>query len=1236
MGKIFGYFHRSVRGVLFLASFFLFSGMFGVGIVNAQTITDLFLSEYIEGTSYNKAIEIYNGTGSSVTLRSGSTHNYFLIKVANPGGTETWTYGTVYQFDDGAIIADGDVYVVHHSSAGTEITTQGDQTSTGANFNGDDPVALVKDVNNNGIYEDGTDILLDVIGDMSGTTWGEDVTWSRKTGFFGNNGTFDLTEFNESVQDTFTFLGTHVAIEIVDTDGDTVPDTSDNCPANSNTNQTDVDGDGIGDACDNCSSISNPGQEDADLDGIGDVCEDTDGDTVLDTSDNCPADANLDQADGDSDGKGDTCDLPSVLSIIPADESTDITITYNPVIIFSESMLSSTINTTNIQLLDNGSPISTTIVYDSENYSATIIPDASLAYSITYTIQVTTGVTDDSSNAFASLAEYTFTTLAEADTTAPVSTASLETGTFGGEQTVTLAVSDNGESCTECTIYYTTDGLDPTTSSNIYSSSISVTNSLTLKFFAIDAANNAETPVNSKAYIIVDLPTDVPENIVGTFLPDGHISLTWNDIGNATSYKLYRSTVSGVYTDILATSEDSTYTDETTSSAYTYYYKVAASNLAGDSNMSEEISVTDYTFTNAVYASSITGQADLPGGITSITLGNSTVMDVSANVSSISGGNIITGGNLIALNNFTSGDLLGKDLSVSQIVGDKSIIIGKSVKLESGIDATPITLANNDFSTATVSIPDGTAVLASSTWDGQILPPKSGSTSGSAPSGFSISSGVVEVGSSTEVLLFDTAVSVVIDGAYSAVGYKSSGSNTWTRILNTCIGSYANPDKPTFPGECFITNSGLNKTKIYTYHLTTFGGMTSTSGTSSSGGGGGGGGRSYTFPDSAAAYALPKGESTREFYLLRSVSLQQTGGKITRPVKIENLETHQILEIPKGSIVKDSIGNPFTGIITVPKNVKADKLPQIEGGYEVIKGVQVGTLNGESITFSTPFALEIPIIGVSNAQSKDLKVYYFDYSKAQIELAGNGGILATDRGSITVTADHMSTFLVVDTRGEDFFQVNTRGGFESEIKTITQMNTVSKEAERFIPSQADQSASLFRDTVGHWAERYIDKLRLTGVVSGKSEGIFEPNSPLTRAELTKVAINAFSITVPESIDENPFTDVDMNLWYAPFIYAARNTMIVKGYPDETFQPNNSVSRVEALKIILETSGVDISGATSAGFEDIEVDSWYEQYVDYAYENEMIDGFRNNIFKPAEPITRGEMARVIVVLWELME
>ena len=76
----------------------------------------------------------------------------------------------------------------------------------------------------------------------------------------------------------YHFCGGHLSATackttVVDSDGDGIPDSRDNCPKVSNADQKDTDGDGIGDACDNCPLAKNPDQKDSNGNGIGDVCE---------------------------------------------------------------------------------------------------------------------------------------------------------------------------------------------------------------------------------------------------------------------------------------------------------------------------------------------------------------------------------------------------------------------------------------------------------------------------------------------------------------------------------------------------------------------------------------------------------------------------------------------------------------------------------------------------------------------------------------------------------------------------------------------------------------------------------------------------------------------------------------------------------------------------------------------------------------------------------------------------
>ena len=161
-----------------------------VTVTDGSTTADLLISEYIEGSSNNKAVEIFNGTGASVDLAAG---NYDLRVYSN--GTNNFT-----RIDLTGTIANGDVFVVANSSANAAILAQADQTSGSLSFNGNDPVALAKASNN-----------LDVVGTIGvNVTNLADVTKVRLSSVSAGNTTYTPEEWTNSAADTVSYLGSHV------------------------------------------------------------------------------------------------------------------------------------------------------------------------------------------------------------------------------------------------------------------------------------------------------------------------------------------------------------------------------------------------------------------------------------------------------------------------------------------------------------------------------------------------------------------------------------------------------------------------------------------------------------------------------------------------------------------------------------------------------------------------------------------------------------------------------------------------------------------------------------------------------------------------------------------------------------------------------------------------------------------------------------------------------------------
>ncbi|MEF3695371.1 MAG: chitobiase/beta-hexosaminidase C-terminal domain-containing protein [Candidatus Cloacimonadota bacterium] len=106
--------------------------LLGLGLLQAQFAQSLFFSEYVEGSSNNKAIEIFNGTGVTVDLST------VTVKLGSNGGT--WSATNIITLSGS--LAHGEVYVIANAGANAAILAQSDVTSTVTYFNGDDALGL--------------------------------------------------------------------------------------------------------------------------------------------------------------------------------------------------------------------------------------------------------------------------------------------------------------------------------------------------------------------------------------------------------------------------------------------------------------------------------------------------------------------------------------------------------------------------------------------------------------------------------------------------------------------------------------------------------------------------------------------------------------------------------------------------------------------------------------------------------------------------------------------------------------------------------------------------------------------------------------------------------------------------------------------------------------------------------------------------------------------------------------
>ena len=180
---------------------------FQVNVAEAPEFPRVFISEYVEGSSYNKAIEVFNNTGADLSLASCELRLY-----SNGSATST---ASVRLGEDNETIPHGGTFVVCHKSANEAILSICNlQNSSVCNFNGDDALDLVCD-----------DIVVDTFGQIGfqpnkewigsqGKARTADRTLRRKCGIGqgqpDGSGPFDPDlEWDNYAKDTFSGLGSH-------------------------------------------------------------------------------------------------------------------------------------------------------------------------------------------------------------------------------------------------------------------------------------------------------------------------------------------------------------------------------------------------------------------------------------------------------------------------------------------------------------------------------------------------------------------------------------------------------------------------------------------------------------------------------------------------------------------------------------------------------------------------------------------------------------------------------------------------------------------------------------------------------------------------------------------------------------------------------------------------------------------------------------------------------------------
>lgn len=158
------------------------------------------------------------------------------------------------------------------------------------------------------------------------------------------------------------------------------------------------------------------------------------------------------------------------------------------------------------------------------------------------------------------------------------------------------------------------------------------------------------------------------------------------------------------------------------------------------------------------------------------------------------------------------------------------------------------------------------------------------------------------------------------------------------------------------------------------------------------------------------------------------------------------------------------------------------------------------------------------------------------------------------------------------------------------------------------------------------------------IISGYPDGSFKPDKKVSRVEALKFITEALvgkdkKVYDPKNL---PFADTELGVWYSGYVATAQLNGLVNGYPDKTFRPAQDVNLAEFSKIALNAIDAKVPETVKVDpYSDVEKDQWYAPFIAYAKQKNFLDEDRSKVY-PGEAMTRADVAEFIFRIMVMKE
>ncbi|MCR8659773.1 endo-1,4-beta-xylanase [Paenibacillus endoradicis] len=170
-----------------------------------------------------------------------------------------------------------------------------------------------------------------------------------------------------------------------------------------------------------------------------------------------------------------------------------------------------------------------------------------------------------------------------------------------------------------------------------------------------------------------------------------------------------------------------------------------------------------------------------------------------------------------------------------------------------------------------------------------------------------------------------------------------------------------------------------------------------------------------------------------------------------------------------------------------------------------------------------------------------------------------------------------------------------------------------------------------------WAKQAIDAMAARDVIKGTSVNSFSPANSITRADFITLLVRSLELQ-GNGKNTTMFSDVSANAYYYKELVIAKELSIVSGYGDNTFKPNDHISRQDMIVLAsraLTIAGKQIeSGGTLDAYSDAEsIATYAKDDITKLVKLGIVDG-KNGKIAPNDSLTRAEAAVILYRIWNL--